>query len=145
VFGSGSFGVFGNGEFGVVGSGHVGVLGDVGSTDVGVYGHTGEVQAPAPPPGVGVYARAATTSQTALVVSGKVKFSRSGRTSLSSTATSKTVTLAGVTASSYVLATMQTDVGGVYVRSVVPASGSFTIHLSKAAGTTVVVGYLVIN
>jgi hypothetical protein len=33
----------------------------------------------------------------------------------------------------------------VYVRSVVPTTGSFTIHLSKAAGKSVVVGYLVIN
>jgi hypothetical protein len=145
VFGSGSFGVFGSGDFGVVGSGRVGVIGDVDSTQVGVYGHTGDVEAPAPPPGVGVYARAATTGQSALVVSGKVKFSRSGRTSLGSAATSRTITMTGVTTSSYVVATMQTDVSGVYVRSVVPASGSFTIHLSKAAGKTVVVGYLVIN
>jgi hypothetical protein len=145
VFGRGSFGVFGSGDFGVVGAGRVGVLGDVAATQVGVYGHTGDVVAPPPPPGVGVFARAATPNQTALAVVGKTKFSRSGRTSLAATATSKTISLAGVTGSSYVIATLQTDVSGVSVSSVVPVNGSFTIHLSKAAGRTVVVGYLVIN
>jgi hypothetical protein len=145
VFGSGSFGVLGIGDFGVVGAGPVGILGDVDSTQVGVYGHTGEVAAPAPPPGVGVYARAASTNQVALAVSGRTRFSRSGRITLTAAQTSRTVTLVGVTASSYVIATMQTDVTDVYVRSVVPTTGSFTIHLSKAAGKSVVVGYLVIN
>jgi hypothetical protein len=145
VLGTGSFGVLGLGDFGVVGSGGVGILGDVDSAGVGVYGHTGEVEAPPPPPGVGVYARAATTSQRALVVSGRAQFSRSGRISLSATATSRTVTMGGVTTASYVIATLQTDVTDVYVRSVVTTTGSFTIHLSKAAGRTVVVGYLVIN
>jgi hypothetical protein len=145
VFGSGSFGVFGSGDFGVVGAGPVGVLGDVDSASVGVYGHTGEVAAPTPPPGVGVYARAATPSLTALSVSGKARFSRSGRTTLSATAVTRTIVMAGVTATSYIIATMQTDVPDVYVRSVVPTAGSFNIHLSKAAGKVVVVGYLVIN
>ena len=138
-------GVFGSGSVGVYGLGNYGVIGDVGPTGVGVYGWTGEAYAPAPPMGVGVYARAETSSQVALQVAGKVKLSRSGRTSIGSTATTKTISMAGVTTSSYIVATMQTNVSGVYVRAVVPASGSFKIYLSKAAGKTVVVGYVVIN
>jgi len=53
--------------------------------------------------------------------------------------------MAGVTTASYIIATLQTSVSGVYVRAVVPASGSFTIYLSKAPRKTVYVGYMVIN
>jgi hypothetical protein len=95
--------------------------------------------------GVGVQASASGASGTALSVSGKVKLSRSGRKSIGSTATSVKVTLAGVTTSSYVVATLQTSVSGCYVRAAVPSSGYFTVYLSKAPGKTVYVGYLVIN
>jgi hypothetical protein len=76
---------------------------------------------------------------------GKAKFSRSGRKSIGATATSVKVTMAGVTSSSYVVATLQTSVSGVYVRAAVPTTGSFTIYLSKAPGKTVYVGYFAIN
>lgn len=142
--GSGT-GVVGVGDWGVYGTGSVGVIGDVGSSGVGVYGFTGNVNIPAPPTGVGVYARAASTSQTALQVVGKVKFSRSGRVAISEGASSKLVTLGGVTDRSYVIATLQTSSSGLYVRAVVPASGQFRIYLSKAAPKRVVVGYLVVN
>lgn len=145
VYGSGSMGVIGVGEWGVYGTGSLGVVGDAGLTGVGVYGWTGNADPPAPPAGVGVYARAETTAQTALQVVGKARFSRSGRTSLGSTATSRKITMAGVTSSSYVIATMQTNVSGLYVRAVACTTGSFTIYLSKAPGKTVHVGYLVIN
>jgi hypothetical protein len=131
---------------GVYGTGDLtGVLGDVGAGGTGVYGFTGNVNAPAPPAGVGVYARAATTSQTALQVAGKVKFSRSARVAISEGASSKLVTMSGVSESSYVIATLQTSSSGLYVRAVVPASGQFRIYLSKAAPKRVVVGYLVVN
>src|SRR5215203_5878468 len=140
-------GVYGIGGWsGVYGSGNItGVLGDVGTGGTGVYGFTGSTNAPAPPAGVGVYARAATTSQTALQVAGKVKFSRSGRVAISEGSTSKLVSMAGVTDTSYVIATLQTSASGLYVRAVVPASGQFRIYLSKAAPKRVVVGYLVVN
>jgi len=141
----GNGGVFGVGYWGVLGTGGIGIAGDVGVDSVGVYGFTGVEAAPTPPGGVGVYARAETTSLTALQVVGKAKFSRSGRVSISSTATSKTVVMGGVSTSSYIIATLQTSVSGVYVRAVVPASGSFKIYLSKAAGKTAYIGYLVIN
>ena len=53
--------------------------------------------------------------------------------------------MAGVTSASYVIATVQTNKAGVYVRAVVPAGGKFTIYLSKAPTAAIVVGYLVVN
>ena len=145
VYGYGSTGVAGVGDWGVYGTGNAGVVGDVGTTGTGVYGWTGNALPPAPTAGVGVLARAESTSQTALYAVGKVKFSRSGRTSVGSTSTSKKITMTGVTTSSYIIATMQTSVSGLYVRAVVPGTGYFTIYLSKAPGKTAYIGYLVIN
>jgi hypothetical protein len=111
----------------------------------GVYGFVGDVQATAATPGVAVEARAATTAQTALQVAGKVKFSRSGRTSVGSGKSSRKITMTGVTTSSYIIATLQSRRTGVYVASVVPASGSFTIYLNKTVSSTTYVAYFVIN
>jgi hypothetical protein len=139
-------GVVATGDWGAYAFGlSTALVGDATAAGVGVYGFTGDVDIPAPPAGIGVYARAASNAQVALQVQGKVKFSRSGRTSIGSTSTSKIVSMSGVTTSSYIIATLQTSVSGVYVRAVVPASGSFRIYLSKAPGKTVYVGYLVIN
>jgi hypothetical protein len=80
-----------------------------------------------------------------LHVNGRVRFNRAGKASMSATQASKAITKAGVTSSSYVIATLQTPVSGVFVRAVVPAAGKFTIYLSKAPGKTVYIGYLVIN
>lgn len=174
VVGSGVTGVVGTGDWGLFGDGasagmvaytasgvavfgtalnfseipagqSVGVLGAGPASGVGVYGFAGNGQVVNPPDGVAVYAHALTTSQTALYVNGKAKFSRSGRVSIGGSASSKSVSKAGVTSSSYVVATLQTNVSGVYVRAVVPSSGAFKIYLNKAAGKTVYVGYLVIN
>jgi hypothetical protein len=139
-------GVVGSGDWAVYGlAGSAGVVGDATSAGVGVVGFSGDTQLPALPAGVGVFAAAGSTTQTALQVSGKVKFSRSGRVSSTSTATYKKVTMSGVTSSSYVIATLQTSVTGCYVRAVVPTTGSFTIYLSKAPGKAVYIGYMVIN
>lgn len=148
VYGSaGQFGtgLYGDGGWGVYGTGDTGIIGDAAASGVGVYGFAGDSNIPEPTYGVGVYARAGTTAQTALQVVGKVKFSRSGRVSSTSSATYKKITMAGVTTSSYVIATLQTSVSGCYVRAVVPGSGYFTIYFSKAPGKTVYVGYMVIN
>ena len=161
-------GVVGTGAWGVYGTGDIGVVGDVSSAGTGVYGFTGDVALVTPPPATGVagiaaqtgvgvrghassgtatgvLASAATTAQIALAVSGKLKLSRSGRVSIGSTSSSRKVTMAGVTSSSYVIATVQTSVSGLYVRAVVPTTGFFTIYLSKAPGKTVYVGYVVVN
>jgi hypothetical protein len=175
IVGTGYTGVVGVGLFGVYGladlntTGGTGIAGDSYTDSTGVLGFSGEEQIPSPIPGVGVVgmagtgastgvrghalagstygvvASAASTSQVALYVSGKLKLSRSGRVSTTSSATSKKVTMAGVTTSSYIVATLQTSVSGCYVRAVVPASGSFTIYLSKAPGKTAYIGYVVVN
>ena len=145
VVGIGSTGVVGSGDWGLYATGSAGVVGDVGASGVGVYGFAGSADIPAPPSGIGVYARAGTNDQTALQVQGKVKFSRSGRVAISEGASSKLVTMSGVTATSYVIATLQTSSSGLYVRAVVTATGQFRIYLSKSAPKRVVVGYLVVN
>jgi hypothetical protein len=162
-------GVVGTGAWGVYGTGDIGIVGDVGGAGTGVYGFTGDVPLVVPPPSTGVagiavqnggvgvrghassgtatgvLASAATTGQIALAVSGKLKLSRSGRVSIGATSSSRKITMAGVTTSSYVIATVQTSVTGLYVRAVVPTTGAFTIYLSKAPGKTVYVGFVVIN
>jgi hypothetical protein len=138
-------GAFGLGAIGVIGFGTWGVLGDVDTASIGVYGNTGVDPAPAVTTGIGVLARAQATTQVALRVLGKTQFSRSARTSIAAGASSKKVTMTGVTTSSYIIATLQTNRAGVYVQSVVPATGYFTIHLNKTVSATTYVGYLVIN
>jgi hypothetical protein len=162
-------GVVGTGAWGVYGAGDIGVVGDAEGAGTGVYGFAGDQAIAAPPAstavagvagvnggvgvrghvssgtGIGVLASSASVAQTALQVSGKIKLSRSGRASVGSTSSSRKVTMAGVTTSSYILATMQTNVSGLYVRAVVPTTGSFTIYLSKAPGKTAVVAYVVVN
>src|SRR5262249_49388000 len=70
---------------------------------------------------------------TALNVSGVVKFDRSGKVTVPTGKTSVTVTLPQVKPSNMVLATLQQNIAGVSVMNAVPGTGSFTIHLSKAA------------
>jgi hypothetical protein len=147
VYGSGDTGVYGVGYWGVYALGRIAVMGDGLASDTGVYGFSGDGITPVPPPGVGVQATAGSTAQTALNVSGKAKFSRSGRTSVASGRSSRKITMAGVTKGSYIIATLQTRRTGVYVQAVVPATlgGSFTIYLNKTVSGTTYVGYLVIN
>jgi hypothetical protein len=145
VFGTGDTGVYGSGYWGVYGTGTIAVMGDGTATETGVYGFAGNVSAPPPPAGVGVQATAGSTAQTALNVTGKAKFSRSGRTSVTAGHYSKKVTMAGVTTASYIIATLQTRRTGVYVHAVVPAAGYFTIYFNKTVSSTTYVGYLVIN
>ena len=138
-------GVLGVGAVGVVGLGSYGVFGDVGATNVGVYGNTGVDPAPGYAGGIGVLARSQTTAGVGLKVVGKTQFNRSGKTAVTAGHSSKTVTMAGVTTSSYIIATPQTNRAGVFVQSVVPGTGSFVIHLNKTVSGTTYVGYLVIN
>ena len=152
-------GVAGSGFTGVYGTGVIGTMGDVIGSRTGVYGFAGSDVAPVPQAGAGVVGRSGTgatygvvgigpgTTQFAVYVAGRLKVSTraGGRTTIGSTATSRKITLAGVTSASFVVATLQTSVSGCYVRAVVPATGSFTIYLSKAPGKTVAVGYVIVN
>lgn len=139
------YGVFGTGFTGVYGIGQIGVVGDVGATGTGVYGFAGTGLLPTPPAGVAVQATAGTPAQVALNVTGKAKFSRSGRIAIARGRSARKITMAGVTSSSYIIATLQTRRAGVYVHAVVPAAGSFTIYLNKVVTGATVVGFLVIN
>jgi len=130
-----SVGVWGDSDSsgtGVVGSGGYGVFG------AGYYGVYGIGQ-------VGVQASAGSTSQIALNVTGKAKFSRSGRTYVATGTYVRRINMTGVTTASYVIATLQTRRIGVYVHAVVPAAGYFLIYLNKAVTANTWVGYLVIN
>lgn len=147
-----STGVYGEGDTGVWGFGGWGVFGASNASGTGVYGFSGASVPGAPAhvgvfgysdSGVGVYARAATG--TALYVNGKVRFSRSGRVAVTAGHSSITKLLAGVTTSSYVIATPQTNRAGVFVQAVVVAAGKFTIYLNKTVAGTTYVAFLVVN
>jgi hypothetical protein len=150
------FGVVGDGDIGVVGSGRLGVLGDSAALHgAGVYGY-GEAAgcgvlgvvggAPPEPAGnVGVQAVATESTGTALRVDGKVKFSRSGRLTVSSGKSSVVKTLAGVTTSSIIIAVLQQVETGTWIRAAVPGTGKFTVYFNKALPSSSVVGWFVIN
>ena len=156
-------GVVGTGDWGVYGfgpnAGSVSVFGDSASFATGVYGFSGDDNAPLPTAGAGVVGRAgpgahygvvaaaAASNQFGLYVAGRTRLSAGsgGRASFSSTATSKKITLAGVTTSTLIVATLQTSISGCYVRAVVPTTNAFTIYLSKAPGKTAIVGYMIAN
>ncbi len=164
-----SFGVVGEGPTGVLGTSSftgvdgetqtgTGVLGNSsGVTGIGVEGQNNgsgsAVYGLAAANGVAVFGDttngtaviARSTNGNALDVRGKATFSRSGLITVGAGSSGKTVTLAGVTKSSLVLATAQQD-NAVYVRSAVPGNGQFTIHLTGPAPTGgLKVSYFVLN
>ncbi|HZC51294.1 MAG TPA: hypothetical protein VE441_02175 [Mycobacterium sp.] len=93
----------------------------------------------------GVGMRASTTNGTALSVNGKVHFSRSGAASVAQGTRTKTVNIAGMTASSLVLVTLQKTVNGVYLEGAIPGSGKFTVRLSKTAPTAIRFAWFVVS
>jgi hypothetical protein len=122
----------GNGVLGENSGGGAGVAGASG-TGVAVLGQS--------PNGTGVSGTSANgtgvsaTGQTALRVAGPAVFDRSGTLTISAGKASATQTgIAPLTAASLVLATVQQNLSGVYVRAAVPnaAGDSFTVYLSKA-------------
>jgi hypothetical protein len=148
------YGVFGRHGLAGAGVGY-GVWG-VSDADsgIGVYGTGGAtgVQGVAPlgSGGVGVAATAPESTETALAVTGKATFSRSGIASIKGTAAAPksqiAVTNIPLTTSSIVLAVVQgaSTVGVLNVTLNVAAS-AFTIHLAQTVTTTVKVGWFVVN
>jgi hypothetical protein len=124
---SDDWGVFGGGTVGVYGYGTFGVVGESASTAAGVT----------------AFAKSAT--DLALDVVGKVRFSRSGRTSVAAGHSTKVVTLAGVSASSRVFALIHSNRSGRWVRSVVPTAGSFKIYLNGTVSSSTYVAWFVLN
>lgn len=119
VFGSGSVGIYGYGGVGVVGEGSGG--------------------------GPGLLALGSTTSDYALEVVGKAKFSRSGRKSIAKGKSSVVVTLAGTTTTSKVFAILASNRGGRYVRAAVPAAGKFTVYLNTSVTSTSTIAWFVLD
>jgi hypothetical protein len=82
----------------------------------------------------------------ALEIDGRSTFSTAGTAVVASGQKKVTVTLTGVTATDFVLATVQGS-GAFYVKNALAASGKFTITINKAptAPATVTVAYFVIS
>jgi hypothetical protein len=140
VTGSGGAG----GGAGVAGSGGSGggdgVVGTVTSAGNGVHGRATAAK------GVGVLAEN-DAGGPALKVTGRTVFSRSGVVTVAAGSSKVTKTGVALTAASLVLATLQQDVPGVWVRSAVPnsAGSSFTVHLNKAAPASTKIAWFVVN
>jgi hypothetical protein len=131
VYGAATSGV------GVEGSGPTGVLG-VGKS--GVHGLSGD------PAGVGLLAEN-TGGGKALNVVGIAAFTRSGVATVRAGHATVTTSL-HLNAASFVLATIQGNVAGVYVQGVTIVggpSGSFTIHLNKPVAANTKVAWFVVN
>jgi hypothetical protein len=123
-------------DWGVFGHGYVGVYG------YGINGVVGESSSAA---SAGVTAYGLGANDLALDVVGKVRFSRSGRSSVAAGQSTKTVSLAGTTSSSRVFAVLHSNRSGRYVRAVVPTSGSFKIYLNASVSSTTYVAWFVLN
>ena len=145
---TGPDGVFGQGAATGVhgfcqGANGAGVLG-VASSGAGVKGTTSFAAT------AGVAAEN-TGGGSALKVTGKAAFNRSGIATIAgTTGTPKnsvvvTVPGAALSAASMVLATIQGNPAGVYLQGVVKGTTSFTIFLNKAVTTNVKVGWFIIN
>ena len=96
--------------------------------------------------GIGVYAEA--TGGYGLQVVGRAVFNRSGKTTLSGGTSAKTISGHAMTGATIVVATVQGNPAGVWVRSVSvsDAADTFTIRLNKAAPAGgVVVGFFIVN
>jgi hypothetical protein len=81
----------------------------------------------------------------ALEVQGPATFSRSGVVTIEAKKRSVIVSFQGVTPTSMVLATLQTVAKGVTVAAAVPDVDSFTLKLTKAPKTDVVVAWFVLG
>jgi hypothetical protein len=95
--------------------------------------------------GIGVRAQAPTTGY-ALDVSGRSRFSRSGKLAIAAGRSSIAKTGVPLTSKSLVLAVLQTNRSGIYVRAVVPnvTGASFTIYLNtRVPGTTYVAWFVI--
>jgi hypothetical protein len=129
-------GVWGDSDdWGVFGSGAVGVFG---SGDIGVFASSTSTNA-------AVLALAQSPTDLALDVRGKVKFSRSGRSTIGAGKSSLSVTLAGVSSASRVFAVLVSNRPGRWVSAVVPVTGKFVIYLNTSVTSATYVSWFVIN
>jgi hypothetical protein len=140
----------GTGVAGTGGGNGAGVSGTGGGTGDGVQGTAstgnGMHGTATTAGGVGVLAEN-TAGGTALKTTGPAVFSRSGLLTIAAGSAKGTVTGVALSSASLVLATLQQDKTGLYVRSAVPnvAGSSFTINLSKAVTASITVAWFVVN
>jgi hypothetical protein len=162
---NGVYGISGNSEasgvygenvrdgYGVAGrSKTIAVWGDsTGTSGIGVYGTNHQeggiaiYGAANDLSGIGVYAYSAGT---ALKVYGKTSFSRSGILTIPAGQSSVTTqTFIALTGDSMILATLQEDRPGTFVRAAVPSPGtsSLTIYLNRAVSQATTVAYFILN
>src|SRR5262249_39893845 len=126
----------GHAFFGVAGGAVAAVYGNNTGSGVGVRGECAA--------GLGVLAIGGVV---ALEVHGPAVFTRSGVLTVAAGKSSATQTGVALNSASLVLATMQQDRAGIYIRSAVPnvAGSSFTVHLNKAVTVSTSVAWFVVN
>jgi hypothetical protein len=123
-------------DLGVLGiGGQAGILG-FGPSGVVGFGDVG---------GIGVEALAASPTDVALSVQGKVLFNRSGKSTIGAGKSALKVNLVGVTSSSRIFAVLHSNRAGRYVRAVVPTTGSFTIYLNTTVTSATYIAWFIIN
>jgi hypothetical protein len=149
-------GVYGKGVNGLEGDGtENGVLATGGTFGVFATGDDYGVYASAPNYGIygdsqnGTGVTAASENGTALNVQGKIVSKRSGIVTAQASAglSYVSVTLAKMTASTFIVATVQGNVAGVWVRSVgiSPPTNTFKIYLNKVPTADVRIGWFAIR
>jgi hypothetical protein len=122
---------------------HIGVAGTGGANGSGVRG----IDAGS---GSGVFGSGGTSAGagvTGFGAGGGPGVSGTGLVTVAAGSSKVTKTGVALTAASLVLATLQQDVPGVWVRSAVPnsAGSSFTVHLSKAVPASTKIAWFVVN
>jgi hypothetical protein len=133
-----------NGIFGASSDSGIGVQGSsVSGTGVAGTSTSGAGVRGTSDSGNGVLASSSTGH--ALSVHGRTYFSLSGSGSVSAGHSVESVSVSGLTSSSLVLVTLQSAFSDVYVQSAVPASGHFTVHLSKKAPHATKFAWFVLN
>lgn len=139
-------------------SGGAGVFGFAGEgappaapLDTGIYGLATGYSLRSPSQAVGVHGRAtvgtgvraqAGAGGTALRVDGKAVFSRSGVLTVRAGTSSRSLSVAGLTAGSHVFAVVRGGDGKAWVRKVRPGAGSFTVLLNKNASRATTVTWI---
>jgi hypothetical protein len=124
TFGAGVWGV--SDDVGVYGSGSSGVVGDGGTLGTGLEGYSRT--------GYGLY------------VTGKVKLAnRSGRVTVTKGHATYTKALSGLAASNIVIAVLQTNQGGTWVRAAVAGTNKFVVYFNRTLTANAVLGWIVLN
>jgi hypothetical protein len=98
--------------------------------------------------GIALYGEAQEAGGYGLQVVGRAVFNRSGKTTIAGGQSTKTISSHAVTPATLVIATVQGNPSGVWVKSVSlnDANDTFTIRLNKAAPPGgVVVGFFIVN